>query len=140
MDFSTLLLTMAMRLIFGTCAEIGHASGLREMVLAAHLTHLILKLSNHNRASGAQTNNDMRKMKITRQQKYSFAGRLKVQTNFTITDELREAIRLTRGVNYLVPNTVQKQFEIELEYAPLVGPAGTEKEIRATVKQFFINK
>jgi hypothetical protein len=35
---------------------------------------------------------------------------------------------------------MQKQFEIELEYAPLVGPAGTEKEIRRTVKQFFTNQ
>jgi hypothetical protein len=80
----------------------------------------------------------MNKMRVIREQEAGFAGRLKIQTNFPISDELREAIRQTRGVNYFVPNSVmQKQFEVELEYAPLVGPAGTEKEIRKTVKQFF---
>jgi hypothetical protein len=80
----------------------------------------------------------MNKMRVIRKREAGFAGRLNIQTNFQISDELREAIRLTRGVNYLLSNSVmQKQFEIELEYAPLVGPAGTEKEIRKTVKQFF---
>ena len=82
----------------------------------------------------------MRKMTFIRKREDG-RGRLKMLTNFQITDELREAIRQTRGVNYLLSNILKaERHEIELAYAPLVGPAGTENEIRATVKQFFTNQ
>jgi hypothetical protein len=82
----------------------------------------------------------MRKMVFIRD-RVNGKGRLKVLTNFQIPDGLRAAVKDTRGVNYLFSHVISDhRHELELEYAPLVGPSGTEKAIRATVKQYFKNQ
>ncbi len=82
----------------------------------------------------------MKKMTFLKTQDPGWGPRLKIQTNFILSPDLVIAIRNTRGVNMLLRGSEDGNHVIHIQYAHLVGPKGTEAEIRKTVKGYFSNQ
>ncbi len=80
----------------------------------------------------------MKKITFSKMPESTVWGRhIKMQTNFVLEPKLVDAIRSTRGVNMLVRGGEAGNHVIHIQYAHLVGPKGTEAEVRKTVKKYF---